>query len=75
MHTDGLLGGGEYRRHLWGTNMSLSDATAVCRRANLAHGTADSAAYITSCRQMAAYQSLGIEYGRNLLDEPLIVAC
>jgi hypothetical protein len=60
MHTDGLLGGCEYRRNLWVTNMSLSDATAAYRRADLAHGMANSAAYITSFRPMAAYQSLGI---------------
>ena len=60
MHTDGLLGGCDYRRNLWVTNMSLSDATAAYRRAGLAHGMANSAAYITSFRPMAAYQSLGI---------------
>ena len=41
MHTDGLLGGCEYRRSLWVTNMSLSDATAAYRRANLARRKAD----------------------------------
>ena len=41
MHTDGLLGGREYRRHLWGANISLSDATAAYRRADLAHGMAN----------------------------------
>ncbi len=38
MHTDGLLGGREYRPNLWGTKMSLSDATAAYRRADLARG-------------------------------------
>ena len=47
MHTDGLLGGREYRRNLWGTNMSLSDATAAYRRAGLARDTADSATIST----------------------------
>ena len=44
MHTDGLLGVCEYRRSLWVTNMSLSDATAAYRRAGLAVGMANSAA-------------------------------
>ena len=47
MHTDGLLGGCEYRRSLWVTNMSLSDATAAYRRAGLARDTADSATIST----------------------------
>ena len=47
MHTDGLLGGCEYRRNLWGSNMSLSDATAAYRRADLARGMANSAAIST----------------------------
>jgi hypothetical protein len=47
MHTDGLLGGCEYRRNLWVTNMSLSDATAAYRRAGLARDTADSATIST----------------------------
>ena len=60
MHTDGLLGGCEYRQNLWGTNMSLSDPTAAYRRADLAHGMANSAVYVTSFRPMAAYKSRGI---------------
>ena len=47
MHTDGLLEGCEYRRNLWGSNMSLSDATAAYRRADLALGMANSAAIST----------------------------
>ncbi len=47
MHTDGLLGGCEYRRSHWVTNMSLSDATAAYRRAGLARDTADSATIST----------------------------
>jgi len=60
MHTDGLVGGREYRRILWGTNMSLSDATAAYRRAYLAYDMANSAVYVTSFRPMAAYKSRGI---------------
>ena len=47
-------------RRLWGTNMSLSDTTAAYRRADLAHGMANSAVYVTSFRPMAAYKSIGI---------------